>query len=76
MLLKRYALYDGVKLGIDSFAVQFKLPKFVIHRVVCDVLEGQGRVVEAITCFRQMESELAGDMNFRDEQAQWILSEW
>lgn len=56
--------------------LQFKLPKFVIYHVMCDILEGDGSVVEAIACFRQMELELARGMSFRDEQAQWVLGEW
>ncbi|KAG8214231.1 hypothetical protein J3R82DRAFT_11038 [Butyriboletus roseoflavus] len=53
-------------------AAKFKLPRFVIYRVICDILEGDGRVTEAVECFRQMQSELE-DRSTHDWRAQWEL---
>ena len=45
-----------------------------MYRVVCDILEGDGRVTEAITPFQQMQSELPGDTGAHDGRAEWELS--
>ena len=59
----RYALPDGLRLDIHSFSLfQVGHPKFHILRAVCDVLEGYGRVNEAIGCFLRMKSEQAEDI--------------
>ena len=56
-------------------SVQFKLPSFDIYRVICDALEGNGRVTEAIACFQHMHGELGEDMSIHNERMQWQLSE-
>ena len=43
--------------------------------MICDVLEGDGRVTEAIECFKQMYRELGGDTSIHNERVQWELSE-
>ena len=76
MLLPRYALHESLKAEVHSRSVQFKLPRLVIYRVICDILAGDGRVMEAINCFRQMESELSEDTSMHDERAQWERGGW
>ena len=71
MPLARYVLHESLKSVIDSCSVQFKLSRFAIYRVTCDILEGNGRAMEAIECFRQMQSELSEDRTLHDERAQW-----
>ncbi|KAH0831382.1 hypothetical protein J3R83DRAFT_14045 [Lanmaoa asiatica] len=56
-------------------AAKFKLPRFDIYRAICNVLEGDGRVTEAIECFRQMQSELREDTGECDEHTHWELGE-
>ena len=58
----------------DILSVQFELPRFLIYRVVCDILEGEDRLTQAIECFRQMQNELAEDTSSHDGRAQWELS--
>ena len=70
----RYALRDGSNIGSDILSVQFKLPSFLVYRVICDILEGDGRLTQAIECFRQMQNELPEDTGSHDERAQWELS--
>ena len=75
MLLPRYASHDRHEIDIDPdlfrTAAQFILPKFITCRAICDILEGDGRVGEAITFYRQLDNELAGDAHCRDERAEW-----
>ena len=33
------------------------------------------RITDAIECFQQMDSELAGETNIHDEQAKWTVGE-
>ena len=72
----RYALHDTLKLDVDGLSDQFKLPNVVIYRAMCDVLEEDGRVSEAIECFHQLQSKLGGDTKSIDETVcQWVASE-
>ena len=59
---------------IDILSVQFKLPRFLVYRVICDILEGDDRLTQAIECFRQMQNELPEDTSSHDGRAQWELS--
>ncbi|KAH0829008.1 hypothetical protein J3R83DRAFT_2460, partial [Lanmaoa asiatica] len=54
-------------------AAKFTLPRFDVYRAICDILEEDGRVTEAIECFRRMQRELGEDTGSCDEQAQWEL---
>ena len=76
MPLPRYAFHQSLKPEIESRSIQFKLPRFVIYRVICDMLEGDGCVMEAIDCFRQMQSELSEDTSMHDERVQWERGRW
>ena len=69
-------LYVMVRIWIvdsDILSVQFKLPRFLVYRVVCDILEGDGRLTQAIECFRQMPNDLAENTGAHDGRAQWEL---
>jgi hypothetical protein len=57
-------------------AAKFKLPRVFIYRVMCDMVEGDGRITEAIECFRRMQSELSEDTSMHDERAQWERGGW
>jgi len=76
VLQARYALRDGSKMDGDSLSVQFKVPRFVVYRVICNILERDGRLTEALECFRQMQNELPEDASVHDEQAEWELGGW
>ncbi|KAG9309693.1 hypothetical protein JVU11DRAFT_10366 [Chiua virens] len=53
-------------------AAQFTLPRITNYRAICDALESSGRITEAMACFRQMKSALAGDTSIHDEkQSRW-----
>ncbi|KAG9309770.1 hypothetical protein JVU11DRAFT_10144 [Chiua virens] len=54
-------------------ATTFKLPVFDVYRGICEVLEGDGRIAEAINCLRQMQVELAGDTGNSEERVRWEL---
>lgn len=56
--------------------MQFNHPKFDTFRTICNVLERDGRVMEAVTCFRRMKSELTEETSRCDERAQWEPGEW
>jgi hypothetical protein len=43
---------------------------------MCDMVEGDGRITEAIECFRRMQSELSEDTSMHDERAQWERGGW
>jgi len=47
-----------------------------VYRVMCDILERDGRLTEALRCFRQMQNELAEDAVVCDERVEWELGEW
>ncbi|KAI9571085.1 hypothetical protein HD554DRAFT_2214537, partial [Boletus coccyginus] len=68
MILKR-----GSRIEALSAATKFGVPGFVVYRVICDILEREGRIVEAVECFQQMQSELPDGAGVRDERAEWEL---
>ncbi|KAI9573369.1 hypothetical protein HD554DRAFT_2310612 [Boletus coccyginus] len=68
MILRR-----GSALEASTAATKFMVPRFVVYRVICDILERDGRLTEAIECFRQMQNELPGDAGVQDERAKWEL---
>ena len=59
---------------IDILSGQFKVPSFLVYRVISDILEGDDRLTQAIECFRQMQNELPEDTGSHDGRAQWELS--
>ena len=56
--------------------IQLKDVQFAIYRAICDILEGDDRVTEAIGYFREMQNELAKAMDVCNEGVQWELGEW
>jgi hypothetical protein len=58
----------------SSRAIQFMFPNFHLYRAVCDVLEEDNHVTQAIKCFRKMKNELS-ETNALDDQPQWELGE-
>ena len=58
------------------FSAQFKLPKFHILRAMCDTLERNGRIREAIACFQRMKSEQAKATSSHDEREHWERGGW
>lgn len=73
----RYVLHNRFSLEINSFfSGQFNVPRFNAYRAICDVLERDGRIQDAIACFRQMQRELMVDVNDDGERTQWKLGKW
>ncbi|KAI9571641.1 hypothetical protein HD554DRAFT_2168897 [Boletus coccyginus] len=52
-------------------ALKFEIPRFVVYRAICDVLERGGRLTEAAECFRQLQNALPEDMAVDDERGEW-----
>ncbi|KAI9571745.1 hypothetical protein HD554DRAFT_2326879 [Boletus coccyginus] len=71
MTLKRGSVDEAL-----SAVTKFKVPRFVIYRDICNTLERDGRLTEAVECFQRMENELPEDAGVRDEQAEWELGGW
>ncbi|KAF8548436.1 hypothetical protein OG21DRAFT_1489393 [Imleria badia] len=67
----RMMLIGGSVQEALSVAAKFKLPKVVVYCVICDILEEDGRLTEAIECFQQMQNELPEDTGMQDERTQW-----
>ncbi|KAI9456188.1 WD40-repeat-containing domain protein [Boletus coccyginus] len=67
------ALKRGSAREASSTATKFKVPRFIVYRVICNSLERDGRLVEAVECFQQMQSELPEDAGVRDEREKWEL---
>ena len=51
------------------------LPMFVIYSAICDVLETDGRITEAVSFFWHMQRKLTPDASIDNEKDQWELSE-
>ncbi|KAF8547368.1 hypothetical protein OG21DRAFT_1490282 [Imleria badia] len=66
IVLSRGSVSDAL-----STAAKFTVPRFVVDRVICEILEGDGRFTEAAECFRQMRNELREDTNMQNQRAQW-----
>jgi hypothetical protein len=56
-------------------AIQFLSPKFRLYRAVCDVLQEDDRVTEAIEYFRKMKDDLLEETHALDDRPQWELGE-
>ncbi|KAI9567183.1 hypothetical protein HD554DRAFT_1033128 [Boletus coccyginus] len=54
-----------------SVSAKLKVPGFVVYRVICDILEGDGRLMETVECFRQLQNALPKDTAVDDERVQW-----
>ena len=49
--------------------------KVAVYHAICDVLEGDGRITEAIEYFREMQNQLAQDTDVGNERARWERGE-
>ena len=48
-------------MDVDFLSLQFQIPKLLVYQAVCDVLEQDGRLTEAIQCFQKMQNDLTED---------------
>ncbi|KAG6375670.1 hypothetical protein JVT61DRAFT_3243 [Boletus reticuloceps] len=64
-------LIDGTVDKALSAATKFRLPRFVVYQAICDALEGDVRVMEAVECFRRMQKEPTTDTNIQAERSQY-----
>ena len=64
--------WPELEAGYQPFlSVKFKLPIFHILSTICDTLEGNDHVIEAVSCFRQTKNQLADDTWFSDLRNVW-----
>ena len=76
MLQPRYDLHGALLLNVDvAFLAQYMFPRFTIYCALCDILEREGKITEAIGFFRQMQSDATAGANVCNERAVWELSE-
>ena len=47
--------------NVDTLLLQFQVPKLLAYQAVCDVLEQDGRLMEAIQCFQKARNDLRED---------------
>ena len=59
-------------MDVDFLSLQFQIPKLLIYHTVCDILEQDGRLTEAIQCFQKMQNDLIEDMSMYPE---WEVGE-
>ena len=72
--IREVSLRGTIIISADPL-LQLKLPNPAIYRAICDILEGKGRVMEAIGCFQQMRRELTQATDVGNERLQWDLGE-
>ena len=73
----RYDLHEALLLNVHmTFLAQYMFPRFTIYCALCDILEREGKITEAIGCFRQMQSDATVGASVCNERARWELSEW
>ena len=48
-------------MDVDFLSLQFQLPKLLAYQAVCDILEQDGRLTEAIQCFQKMQNDSTED---------------
>ncbi|KAI9455059.1 hypothetical protein HD554DRAFT_2331643 [Boletus coccyginus] len=53
MILRNGSAHEAL-----SAATKFKIPRVVVYRAICDILQRDGRLPEAVECFRLMLNEL------------------
>ena len=69
------SIYSGIPCGPDTRGSEFMAPRFIIYRAICERLEMTDCVLDASSCFHQMVSELAGQIDMHDVHAKWVLGE-
>ena len=60
-------------MDVDFLPLQFQIPKLLVYQAVCDVLEQDGRLTEAIQCFHKMQNDLTEDTS---TYTAWEVGEW
>ncbi|KAF8554548.1 protein prenylyltransferase, partial [Imleria badia] len=66
-------LKNGLWKDALSASRDFKVPRLVTYRILCEGLEiGEG-ITDAIECYHQMASELTEEIITQDAQAEWVL---
>ena len=73
MPLLRYASHNVPLMDIDFLSLQFQIPKLLVYQAVCDVLEQDGRLTEAIQCFQKVQNDLTEDTS---TYTAWEVGEW
>ena len=73
MPLPRYASHNIPLMDVDFLSLQFQIPKLLVCQAVCDVLEQDGRLTEAIQCFQKMQNDLTEDAS---TYTAWEVGEW
>ena len=73
MSLPRYASHNVPLMGVDFLSFQFQIPKLLVYQTVCDVMEQDGRLTEAIQFFQKMLNDLTEDTS---TYTVWEVGEW
>ena len=60
-------------MDVDFLSLQFQIPKLLVYQAVCDVLEQDSQLTEAIQCFQKMQNDLTEDTS---TCAAWKVGEW
>ena len=61
-----------LELNVDSFLIQFPVPRLLVYQTICDILEQDGRLTEVIQCFQKMQDDLTEDTS---TYATWEVGE-
>ena len=69
----RYPSHNVPLMDVDFLSLQFQIPKLLVYQAVCDVLEQDGRLTEAIQCFQKMLNDLTEDTS---AYMAWEVGEW
>ena len=60
-------------MDVYFLSLQFQIPKLLAYQAVCDVLEQDGRLTQAVQCFQKMQSDLIEDASM---YTAWEVGEW
>ena len=60
-------------MDVGFLLLQFQVPKLLVYRTVCDVLEQDSRLTEAVQCFQIMQNDLTEDTS---TYMVWEVGEW
>ena len=73
----RCDLHGALLLNVHvTFLAQYMLPRFTIYCALCDIFEREGKTMEAVGCFRQMQSDATVRASTCNKRAGWELSKW
>ena len=77
MLQPRCDLHRAPLLHVNmTFLAQYMFPRFTIYCALCDILEREGKTMDAVRCFRQMEGDATVGASVCNERAGWERCEW